>query len=299
MGWLVMIIGYGTMPWLPGPINAWHNTIVFNAFMSLGIVWIFCLSPLFVQNAWAGLAGKTFRVFPSVLRLEEYFRMGFTLAIWGLGIFGTIMVCVDDPIIRSCTRDNFPVRFKLIDARNSVRGIVKMETKEGYRIWDLSHYPLKSNPNVYVFRVARNTMMDNGDPFYEVTWPEKSAVREMVYDFAHATEGRGSMIGFCGTNRELCLNGTVEIDPLRLEWTYTDPITKVQEEFVLESEGQWRFGSRHRPWVYLHRDGINGDVAFFAPSSKWVCGAGDGDLRNAIVPVGIIMIAEQQYKIGH
>ena len=82
-----------------------------------------------------------------------------------------------------------------------------------------------------------------------------------------------------------------------MEWTYTDPITKEPEEKVLDAEELkvWQFGTKHRPWVNL-RDGNNEKLVFSAPSSKWVCGGGEGDLRDVVVPVGLIMTAEQRYN---
>jgi hypothetical protein len=51
--------------------------------------------------------------------------------VWGFGIFVIVMVCIDDPIVRSCTRDpQFPIHFKLNSEKNSVRGMVEVKTRE-------------------------------------------------------------------------------------------------------------------------------------------------------------------------
>src|SRR5271154_2286656 len=75
----------------------------------------------------------------------------------GIGIFGIVMVCIDDPIVRSCTRDpQFPIHFKLNSEKNSVRGMVEVKTREGHHgVWDMSHYPLPANPNIYSLRLWR------------------------------------------------------------------------------------------------------------------------------------------------
>ena len=212
------------------------------------------------------------------------------------GICAIVMVCVDDPVVRSCTRDpNFPVHFKLSSAKTSVRGMVRVTTKEGYWVWDMIHYPWAANPDSYSLRLWRR--WGNEEHIVSnVTWPEDRAVREMVYNLPlGGKNGMGTMTGFCGAEKQACLNGTVEMEPLRLDWTYTDPVSQEKVEKTLQSEGRWQFGTDHRPWVNL-RHGKSENHIFSAPSSKWVCGGGDGDLRDAVVPVGLIMIAEQRYK---
>ena len=170
-----------------------------------------------------------------------------------------------------------------------------MNTKEHYPIWDMVHYPWATNPDVYSLRLLRK--WGNEDHVISnVTWPKDTAVREVVYDLSPSgKEGFGSIVGFCGMQKLACLNGTVEMEPLRLVWTYTDPTTREKLEKVLQSEGRWQFGTNHRPWVNL-KGGGDDNLIFSAPSSKWVCGGGDGDLRDAAVPAGLIMIAEQRYN---
>jgi hypothetical protein len=207
------------------------------------------------------------------------------------------MVCIDDPIVRSCTRDpQIPIHFKLKSEKNSVRGFVELKTREGHDVWEMSHYPLPTQPDIYSLKLWRKGEYED-DLFRTATWPEDRAVREMVYDLSTIpADGKGSLVGFCGSEKLACLNGTVEMEPLRLEWTYTDPVTEQKEEKVLHSEEKgWQFGTKHRPWVNL-RDGTNEHLVFSAPSSKWVCGGGDGDLRDAVVPVGLVMAAEQRYN---
>ena len=293
--WLCLIFQYGLKPWLPGPLNAWHHVEEFKVFMSFGIVWIFLLRPFLFKRIW-GLSVGPLRVMPFVNRYQVGLGILHWIFVVAFGIYTIVMVCVDDPVVRSCTRDaNFPVHFKLLSAKTSVRGIVQVTTKEGYWVWDMVHYPWAANPDTYSLRLWRK--WGNGEDIVSnVTWPEDKAVREMVYNLApEGEEGKGTMMGFCGAEKLACLNGTVEMEPLRLEWTYTDPVTKEKTEKTLESEGRWQFGTNHRPWVNLG-DGKSENHIFSAPSSKWVCGGGDGDLRDAVAPVGLIMIAEQRYN---
>jgi hypothetical protein len=259
--------------------------------MAMGIVWIWGIEK-WLRPYW-NLMASPLGVYRWILWLERFLYKLVCLTNLALGIFAIVMVCIDDPYLRSCTQDNFPVHFKLHSWRRNVRGIINVETGAGEKIWKMAHYPLKSNMDIYSMNLLMTTT-DENSIFNNVTWPQSTGVRSMIYDLSQPEKGKLS--GFCGPKEHLCLNGTVEMDPLRLEWTYTDPITKIREEKVLESEGTWQFGRRHRPWVNLHENDLAGDIVFRAPSSKIVCGAGDGDLRNAVVPVGLIMIAEQKYQ---
>jgi hypothetical protein len=49
-----------------------------------------------------------------------------------------------------------------------------------------------------------------------------SAVREITYDLSSREDVVGSMVGYCGVERQQCLNGKVEMASLRLKWTCTD-----------------------------------------------------------------------------
>ena len=295
VAWLCLIFQYGLKPWLRGPLNAWHHTKEFKVFMSTGILWIFLLRQYLFKRLWA-LCSRRLRAMPIIDRYMVLFEILQWIIVLTIGITAVVMVCVDDPFVRSCTRDSsFRVHFKLTSVAKSVRGIVQISTEEGDRVWDMSHYPWAVNPNVYTLRLWRKR--GNGEYIVSnVSWPVRRAVTEVVYDLSHVgDEGKGTMAGFCSTERVACLNGTVEMEPLRLEWTYTDPVTGEKAEKVLQSKGRWQFGTNHRPWVNLW-DGKDENLVFSAPSSKWVCGGGDGDLRDAVVPVGLIMIAEQRYK---
>jgi hypothetical protein len=290
VAWIACIILYGTVPWLRSPVNAWYHTKSFNVFMAFGILWRWVFMK-FIRSILRDCA-PSFGVAPAIISVEECLAYLPRLTTYGLGIFGIVMVCVGDPIVRTCTRDDFPVHFRLWSVKDSVRGIVEVERHDGNGIWDMAHYPLQSNPNIYVFTHLRDRKRDN-NIFNNVTWPQQSAVREMVYDFSQNNENPNIIMGYCGSQKERCLNGTIQLDPLRFEWTYTDPLTSEVEHKILDSEGRWNFGRRHRPLVQL-RDS-EGDLVFSAPSSTVACGGGDGDLRTAIVPVGMVIMAEQEY----
>jgi hypothetical protein len=263
--------------------------------MAFGILWIFLLRPFLFERLW-GSCAPLLRVMDFTYRYRLWFAILQWLFVVAFGICAIVMVCVDDPVVRSCTRDpNFPVHFGLLSAKNSVRGIVRVTNREGYLVWDMIHYPWEANPDAYSLRLWRRWDYER-HTYSNVTWPEDRAVREMVYNLPpRGEEGKGTMMGLCGAEKLACLNGTVEMEPLRLEWTYTDPVTNEKVEKTLQSEGRWQFGTTHRPWVNLG-DRNNENPIFSAPSSKWVCGGGDGDLRDSVVPVGLIMIAEQRYN---
>jgi hypothetical protein len=290
VAWIACIILYGTVPWLKGPVNAWYHTKAFNIFMAFGILWRWVFMQFF--RSILHECAPSFGVAATLVSVEEGLASLPIIMTYGLGIFGIVTVCVGDPIVRTCTRDNFPVHFRLLSIKDSVRGVVEVETHNRNGIWDMAHYPLQSDPNIYVFSYLRDREWDD-NIFNNVTWPQESAVREVVYDFSQNDGETNTIVGYCGGQKERCLNGTIQLDPLRFEWTYTDPLTYEVEHKILDSEGRWNFGRRHRPLVQL-RDS-EGALIFSAPSSKVACGGGDGDLRTAIVPVGMVMMAEQEY----
>jgi hypothetical protein len=293
LAWIICVVFYGIMPWLPGPVNAWHHQSAFNCVLTFGILNYVFIRPRLTAAIWNNC--QIWRVRPGARTFINYLGYFQQIAALAFFIFGVAMVCVDDPIVRTCTRKGFPLHFKLKSVKNSVRGIVKVKTPSGYGIWDMVHYPLRSNPDIYTLKVPGCRPQDEKSFYHNVTWPLMSTVREVTYDLTPNDEAIGSLVGYCGAGRQLCLNGTVMLDPLRLEWTYTDPQTSESEHKVLESEGQWRF-NKHRPYLELRRDDGLRDLVFSAPASKVVCGGGDGDLRTAVVPVGLIMMAEQQYN---
>jgi hypothetical protein len=290
VAWIACIVFYGTVPWYKSPVNAWYHTKAFKIFLAFGILWRWVFMDFirsFLNRLTAGVG-----INPAVVLMEKVLSYISKALVLALGIFGICMVCVGDPIVRTCTRGSFPVHFKLLSTKNSVRGVVEVKAHDRSGIWDMAHYPLQSNYDIHIFSYLRDSE-GKRDLFSNVTWPQESAVREMSYGMSETMEGRSDMMGYCGAQKERCLNGTVDLNPLRFEWTYTDPLTSEIEHTILESEGEWRFGRRHRPLVQL-RD-VDGDLVFSAPSSTVLCGGGDGDLRTAIVPVGFVMIAEQQY----
>lgn len=291
--WIICIVFYGIMPWLPGPVNAWYHRTAFNFFMAFGIFNYILVRPRLTGAIWEN--DQNWRVRPGARTFINYLGYCQQVAVLAFFIFGVVMVCLDDPIVRTCTRHSFPVHFKLKSVRNSVRGIVQVRTPSGYGIWDMVHYPLRSNPDIYTLKVVEYRRLEDNSFYHNITWPLQSTVGEVTYDLTPNDEEIGSLLGYCGVGKKLCLNGSVVLNPLRLEWTYTDPQTSESEHKVLESEGQWRF-NKHRPYLELRRDDIVRDLVFSAPASKVVCGGGDGDLRTAVVPVGLIMMAEQQYN---
>lgn len=199
-------------------------------------------------------------------------------------IFGILQTTAMDPVIRSCKKD-FPVHFKL-DSDNEI-GFVEVFQRDGRGIWDMKYQHIKGD--VYSLQFI-GVKRHDGELFRNVSWPDETAVREVLYDL---TPRKKSVYGFCGESKKLCLNGTIYTDPLGLHWTYLDPLTFEREDKSLESEGRWYYGRDQRPLVDLT---VDGKVVFRAPSSRVVCGAGDYDFRTAVVPVGMIMIAEQNFR---
>jgi hypothetical protein len=207
---------------------------------------------------------------------------------YGILIFGIVQTVVKDPVIQSCVKDpQFTVHFKFgVDGGQNDIGIFLHDGRGG---WGMRHWRVDTYKYAMNFESLK---VEKEGLFRNVSWPEDSAVRYMEYALQNI-EGKGSMKGYCGKKRMQGLNGTIEMEPLRMEWTYTDPVALVKENKVLESEGRWFYQRKHRPLVNLH-DGEK--VVFRAVSTQTVCGGGDGDLRTAVVPAGMMMIAEQKYR---
>jgi len=68
--WLLLIVFYGTQPWAPGPLNAWHHTKDFNIFMAFGILWIFLFRPVISSPLWASCAAPL-RAVPVVHSIKK------------------------------------------------------------------------------------------------------------------------------------------------------------------------------------------------------------------------------------
>jgi hypothetical protein len=119
-----------------------------------------------------------------------------------------------------------------------------------------------------------------------------SAVREIIYDLSSREDVVGSMVGYCGVERQQCLNGKVEMTSLRLKWKYTDFESSKKNHSILSADRPWQF-NKHRPYLQLHSDDISKDLELSGPASKVICRGGDVNLRTAVVPVGLITIAEQ------
>lgn len=136
----------------------------------------------------------------------------------------------------------------------------------------------------------------NGLVRKRTAWPE-TAVSDIWTNFTRGVdESHATVSGTC--NGQLCLKGKLWLYPnLRYRWTYTNPVTgEMRSKNIGSDEGQWFFGTRHRPLVSL-KDG-NGTEVFRAQSTRVVCSAGDGDYETSLVPVGLMLLAEKLYNGG-
>jgi hypothetical protein len=126
-------------------------------------------------------------------------------------------------------------------------------------------------------------------------WPRETAVSDLWTNFTRGADlSDGTLTGNC--NQVHCLEGKFWMTPnLRYTWTYRNPVTgEIKRKTVQSNEGEWFFRQRHRPLVSLTNG--NGTEVFRAQSTKVVCSAGDGDYETSLVPVGLLLLAEQIYS---
>ena len=128
---------------------------------------------------------------------------------------------------------------------------------------------------------------------FKKNWPMDTTVTSIWTSLRPTAGADGTVTGTCLGRK--CLEGKFWMTPnLVFEWIYTNPRTGVRKKTRLASnEGRWYFGIRVRPLVALWG---NGKEVFRAQSSTKVCTAGDGDLETSLVPVGLMLIAENLYK---
>jgi hypothetical protein len=126
-----------------------------------------------------------------------------------------------------------------------------------------------------------------------IPWPYETGVSSIWTSPRPAMGADGTIRGTC--RGQPCLRGKFWMSPnLVFEWDYRNPITGAKRRTRLESnEGRWYFGEFYRPLVSLH---ANGTEVFRAQSSTTVCTAGDGDLETSLVPVGLMLIAENNFS---
>jgi len=124
-------------------------------------------------------------------------------------------------------------------------------------------------------------------------WSVDTMVTSLWTSLRPSAGADGTVTGRCLGRK--CLEGKFWMTPnLVFEWVYTNPRTGVRKKTRLASdEGRWYFGTRERPLVSLWG---NGTEVFRAQSSTKVCTAGDGDLETSLVPVGLMLIAENNYN---
>jgi hypothetical protein len=125
-------------------------------------------------------------------------------------------------------------------------------------------------------------------------WHTKTAVTSITTSLRpFENDADGSLKGNCSGIP--CLEGKLWITPnLVFQWTYTNPVTGEKKDTRLSSdEGDWYFGTRHRPLASLKS---NGTEVFRAQSTQTFCSAGNRDWDTALVPMGLMLIAENDYK---
>jgi len=128
------------------------------------------------------------------------------------------------------------------------------------------------------------------------SWPYNTSVASITTKLQMEGGAYGTIRGTCGRGGVVCLEGKIWTMPHLLFYIiYTNPETGVTTKTTLSSdEGDWYFGTRHRPLVSLHNR--NGTEVFRAQSSETVCTAGDGNLETSLVPVGLMLMAENVFK---
>lgn len=191
--------------------------------------------------------------------------------------------------------DKFPVFVEFgVDRGNLRTGMgVDMATVwvDGRKLHQVSHD--EQFGRVHTFLSAEYLRLDGKRK--RTSWPGETAVTDLWTNFTRGVDlSDGKLTGNC--HDVPCLEGKFWMTPnLRYTWTYRNPVTgEIKEKTVQSNEGPWFFRQRHRPLVSLTNG--NGTEVFRAQSTKVVCSAGDGDYETSLVPVGLLLLAEQIYN---
>ena len=186
----------------------------------------------------------------------------------------------------------FPVSVKM-EAGNPATAQVYFQKE---LLWGVEHEKVDQ---IYHTRIATKyrTWIPSsnlwGDNYKSSEWPRENAVNDIWTSLIPAKGADGIINGTC--QGVPCLTGKLWMSPyLEFEWTYTNPTTGVKSTKRMSSdEGRWYFGQQYRPLVSLKN---NGTEIFRAQSTKTVCSGGDGDIETSLVPLGLMLIAENNYN---
>jgi len=276
--WIAIAVRYWVYLFPETPINPVRHHDSFKIFLvGLGVA---CLSIMLVLPCFSGIPS-----FPLVSVSVGAIYIAFVLCVLRIFSHWASHLCENQP-------EQFPVYVKMA-AGSPATGMVYYNND---LLWDLEHEEIGGIYHTriaYKYRTWNPTLNRWGDNYKSTQWPRADAVNE-IWTSTKPTQGAdGSINGSCqGTP---CLTGKIWMFPnLEFEWTYTNPTTGIMTTKRMSSnEGQWDFKQEYRPLVSLKN---NGTEIFRAQSTKTVCSGGDGDIETSLVPLGLMLIAENNYN---
>lgn len=268
--WIVIAIRftYNLLPESPiNPVRHVFNHVIFIVAL-LFTVLATCFGIAFVTNRWTCYA----------------FLSYVTIA-----VFAVALIKIFEPY--NCENTNmFPMYVKLYSG-NPASAIVYINNKPYYY---LNHERKNGVHHTYISGEHFGWESLRGQQAEQtIPWPYETGVTSILTSLRPSMGADGTIWGSC--RDKPCLRGKFWMTPnLVFEWEYQNPITGTKRRTRLASnEGRWYFGNANRALVSLH---ANGTEVFRAQSSSTVCTAGDGDLETSLVPVGLMLIAENNFN---
>jgi hypothetical protein len=272
--WIAMTLRYGAILFpesVLNPIRHPHSYAVFSISCVVASCCTLIFHPLLVRHP---------RLMGCSLLIFVFYALG--LIVW----FGLI----DHGHPFSCENmtKKFPVYLELNSGMPASAKLYVNNTA----YYGLTHE--RTNGKYHTYLSSEYLTFDpvTNKPFNK-TWPVDTTVTSIWTSLRPTAGADGTVTGTCLGRK--CLDGKFWMTPnLVFEWIYTNPRTGVRKKTRLASnEGKWYFGTRDRPLVALWGNGME---VFRAQSSTKVCTAGDGNLETSLVPVGLMLIAENIYK---
>jgi hypothetical protein len=277
--WVAMVLRYGFDWSLNSPINPIRNSKAYTLFaVACVVLALASLAMAFVTSPVCFASGICLfaLVFLGVLAFEVHVLRAHPFDCKNMGKKFPMYVTFNSESTSAATVYMHKSPIYDIAHENIDKWTYKTYISAEYLDWDplLGKYVSQNNP-----------------------WPFETGVTSITTKLLASAGADGTISGTCGVGRN-CLEGKIWMRPnLEFHIKYTNPVTGVTTRTTLFSdEVAWYFGKKHRPLVSLHNK--NGTEVFRAQSSETVCTAGDGSLETSLVPVGLMLIAENIFKTG-
>lgn len=279
--WGVLAIRYLVHPFPETPINPVRHdraSFAFIFFMIFSGFFFYVIIPILFRSYW---------VLP---------------CIWCLFVVGYVIVAavaISSDAFKCQSSSHFPVSVKMTAGRPAYGDVYFHKEK----LWRLRQdvvdrtYHTRIDSPYLIWSPSTGTWVPQPS---DGQWPRNTIVDGIwmtlnPMSLGQSSDADGVLNGTC--RGRLCLTGKIWTYPrLAFEWKYTNPESGENKTKRMSSEeAEWYFGYNNRPLASLQQDG---NEIFRAQSSTTVCGGGDGDIETSLVPVGLMLMAENRYKLN-